>query len=108
MDVPEVDCAQAIAMHRDGAAWIDVREPEERANAYIAESEFMPMATAAEELPRRFPDRDTPIVLSCHSGARSGYLVAHLRSLGYTDVHNLRGGILAWAADGRPISHGDA
>jgi rhodanese-related sulfurtransferase len=107
MDVPEVDCAQAVAMHAAGAAWIDVREPEERANAYIAESEFVPMASAAEELPRRFPDLHTPIVLSCHSGARSGHVTAYLRSLGYTDVHNLRGGLLAWAREGRPISHGE-
>jgi rhodanese-related sulfurtransferase len=107
MDVPEIDCTQAVAMRAAGAAWIDVREPEERAEAYIEGTEFVPMAEAAEQLPARFPDQDTPLVISCRSGARSGYVVAHLRALGYTDVHNLRGGILAWAAEGRQILHGD-
>jgi rhodanese-related sulfurtransferase len=106
MDVPEVDCAEAVALRDAGAAWIDVREPEERDAAYIPGTEFVPIAEAAETLLRRFPGRDSTIVLSCHSGARSGHLTAWMRAQGYEDVHNLRGGILAWAREGRPVERG--
>jgi rhodanese-related sulfurtransferase len=108
MDVPEVDNAEAIAMREAGAAWIDVREPEEWAQARIEGMELVPMATVPDELPRRYPDHSTPIVVSCRSGARSAQVVAYLRSLGYEDVHNHRGGIIAWAAEGRSVVHGDA
>lgn len=103
MDLPEVDCSEAVAMREAGAAWIDVREPDEWADAHIPDTELLPLAAAAEQLPSRFTRLDTPIVISCLSGARSGRLVAHMRALGYSDVHNLRGGIQAWVGDGRPV-----
>ena len=106
MDVPEVDNAEAIAMREAGAAWIDVREPEEWAQARIDGMELVPMAVVADELPRRFPDRSTQIVVSCRSGVRSAHVVGYLRSLGYEDVHNHRGGILAWVAEGRAVTSG--
>lgn len=90
-------------MRDAGAAWIDVREPYEWNDARIDATELIPLREAVEEIPRRYPDKDTQIVLSCLSGPRSGQLTAYLRSLGYLDVHNLRGGIQAWAAEGRPI-----
>lgn len=106
MDVPEVDPEAAAAMRDRGAAWVDVREPSEWAAARIPDTELIPMSEAVAAIPSRYPDRATPLVLSCHSGARSGQLVAYLRRLGYTDVHNLRGGIVAWYAAGRPIEQG--
>lgn len=106
MDVPEVSCAEAVALRDTGAAWIDVREPHEWIHARIEGTELLPMQQAVEELPGRFPAKDATIVLSCHSGARSGNLVGWLRAQGYTDVHNLRGGILAWAAEDRPVTSG--
>src|SRR5690606_25911535 len=103
MDVPEVDCGEAVAMREAGAAWIDVREPEEWADAHIPDTELLPLRAAAQQLPDRFTSLDAPIVISCLSGGRSGQLVAHMRALGYSDVHNLRGGIQAWVGEGRPI-----
>ncbi len=90
-------------MHEAGAAWIDVREPEEWAEWHIDGTELLPLQQAAATVLERFEDRDAPIVVSCLSGARSGHLVAAMREAGFTDVHNLRGGIKAWVADGRPV-----
>lgn len=103
MDVPEVDCSQAAAMRDAGAAWIDVREQDEWDHAHIEGTLHIPLAEAAEQVPARYPDKGATIILSCHSGARSGRLVAHLRNAGYLDVHNLRGGIVDWANEGRAI-----
>ena len=41
--------------------------------------------------------KDIDVVIHCRSGARSGAVVLELDRLGYTKVHNLTGGILAWA-----------
>lgn len=103
MDVPEVNCSEAVAMREAGAAWIDVREPSEWADAHIPDTELLPLGAAADDLPDRFTSLDAPIVISCLSGGRSGQLVAHMRALGYSDVHNLRGGIQAWIGEGRPV-----
>lgn len=106
MGIPEVDCSEAETMRAAGAAWIDVREPYEWEQARIADTELLPLQQAAATALERFPDLDAPIVVSCQSGARSGHLVAAMREAGYTDVHNLRGGIVAWITQGRPVERG--
>lgn len=40
--------------------------------------------------------RDREIVVACRSGARSATAATALAALGFTRLHNLRGGILAW------------
>ena len=63
----------------------------------IEESRSVPLATlpgAVEGLPR-----DRAIVLVCHHGTRSHHAAAWLQQLGFDRVHNLRGGVAAWAAE---------
>ena len=54
----------------------------------------------AADLP---PDTGTPVAVYCKTGRMSAIAGAALRQLGYTDVVELRGGMDAWAADGRPL-----
>jgi rhodanese-related sulfurtransferase len=42
-------------------------------------------------------DSSREIVAHCRSGVRSGKAVAFLQQAGFKKVHNLAGGILAWA-----------
>ncbi|MGH7516381.1 MAG: rhodanese-like domain-containing protein [Gemmatimonadales bacterium] len=49
-----------------------------------------------------FP-RDTPIVVYCSVGYRSGRVADWLRRQGFTNVRNLEGSLFAWANDGRPM-----
>jgi rhodanese-related sulfurtransferase len=106
MQVPEVDGAEAITMRAAGATWIDVREQVEWDEWHIADTQLVPLATSVDWVVRNVPDPATTLVISCRSGARSGRLVAHLREQGYSDVHNLRGGIIAWQRDGHPVVSG--
>ena len=47
--------------------------------------------------------RDQPVILICRTGARSQAIAGLLTQQGgYTAVHNVPGGILAWIGDGRP------
>lgn len=43
--------------------------------------------------------KDKPVVVMCRSGKRSAAAIMQLEQLGYTNLANLQGGILAWAAE---------
>lgn len=49
------------------------------------------------------PDRSTPLAVYCRTGRMSAEAVGTLADLGYRDVVELRGGMVAWAASGRPL-----
>ncbi|MCF8463294.1 MAG: rhodanese-like domain-containing protein [Flavobacteriales bacterium] len=74
---------------------IDVREPYEVEICTIG-ANHIPMGeilTRAEEV-----KKDIPVIVHCRSGARSAKVVNALEmQLGLTNLHNLKGGILAWA-----------
>ena len=43
--------------------------------------------------------KDTKLVFYCHTGVRSRSAAEHFRTEGFTDVHNLEGGIDAWSRE---------
>lgn len=49
-------------------------------------------------------DRDVPYLVYCRSGNRSQGAVATMAELGFTRVHELDGGILAWVGAGGTIT----
>jgi len=49
--------------------------------------------------------REAPVVVVCRSGVRSSTAAAILTSLGFEDVSNLKGGMLAWNDLGLPVEH---
>ncbi|MCW2927165.1 MAG: UBA/THIF-type binding protein, partial [Thermoleophilia bacterium] len=102
----DVDFEQAIARRSAGATWVDVREPDEWASEHIADTVHLPLAGAIEQVLERWPDRDTPLTISCASGGRSRRAADVLHELGYTDVVNVAGGIRGWVAEGRPVVRG--
>ncbi len=76
---------------------IDVREQWEYDHARIPGSKLIPLGELEqrmEELPR-----DGMLVMQCHSGGRSEHGTRLLREAGFTNVHNLEGGIEAWSRD---------
>ncbi|WP_259065466.1 rhodanese-like domain-containing protein [Mucilaginibacter sp. X4EP1] len=44
-------------------------------------------------------DKTKPVVVMCRSGKRSAAAIMQLEQQGFTNLTNLRGGILAWAAE---------
>jgi rhodanese-related sulfurtransferase len=46
--------------------------------------------------------KDKPVIVHCRSGARSAAAIMQLESQGLKDLYNLKGGILAWAAEIEP------
>jgi adenylyltransferase/sulfurtransferase len=78
---------------------IDVREPFEYEMSNI-EGENIPLASVLLEADKI--SKDIPVVMQCRSGARSAAALNQLQNVGYTNLYNLRGGILAWAAEIEP------
>ncbi|MGR8921590.1 MAG: Grx4 family monothiol glutaredoxin [Gammaproteobacteria bacterium] len=72
----------------------DVREQSERDIAHIQGSVLLDEAAVAmiDKLPR-----DAMLVFQCHSGVRSQQAAEYFRGQGFTNVHNLVGGIDAWS-----------
>jgi phage shock protein E len=56
-----------------------------------------------QHLDRLPADRDATIVLYCRSDRMSHEAAAELVRLGYTNVHHLAGGFIAWRAAGLPL-----
>jgi rhodanese-related sulfurtransferase len=75
---------------------IDVREPFENEICTL-NALLIPMG----ELADRFGEinKDKKVVIHCRSGARSANAIGFLQQHGYTNLYNLTGGILAWAAE---------
>ena len=73
---------------------LDVREPHEYQICNIG-GHLIPLG----DLPKRVNELDSSqeIVAHCRSGVRSAKAVDFLRQAGFKKVHNLAGGILAWA-----------
>jgi len=74
---------------------LDVREPNEYQINRIEGSTLIPLG----EVPRRYAelgDKGRFIVCQCKMGGRSAKAMEFLQSVGFTNVKNLRGGILEW------------
>ena len=87
--------AQADEQARAGTLTIvDVRPANERALASLAidHATFDDGTDAIQALPK-----DTPLAFLCHHGGRSAQAAEQFRAMGFTKVHNITGGIDAWA-----------
>jgi rhodanese-related sulfurtransferase len=78
---------------------IDVRETFEYEMSNL-EGLNIPLAGVLLEADKI--SKDKPVVIQCRSGARSAAALLQLENIGYTNLFNLKGGILAWAAQINP------
>jgi molybdopterin/thiamine biosynthesis adenylyltransferase/rhodanese-related sulfurtransferase len=95
--VPEITPAELKGMmdQRKPFVLIDVREPHEYQICHIPGSKLIPLG----EVPKRMLELNSAdeIVVHCRSGVRSAQAVELLMKAGFRKIHNLRGGVLAWA-----------
>jgi len=76
---------------------VDVRKPYEWDIANL-EAELIVLDTLPQQVEKI--KKDVPVVIHCRSGARSANAIRFLQEQhGYTNLYNLKGGILAWAKE---------
>ena len=73
-----------------GARIVDVRTPAEFKDDSYPEAVNIPLTTLPLRLGELEP-KDTPIILYCASGARSGQAMRFLKQAGFSDVINAGG-----------------
>src|SRR5689334_18840331 len=98
--IPTVTVDQVPDPLPEGLVVVDVREPVEWAHGRIDGSVHIPMSELVERLDEVPADQQVLVV--CKVGGRSARVVQYLVQSGREAV-NLDGGLLDWAAAGRPL-----
>lgn len=86
---------------------LDVREPGEITAGKIEADESMAIPRGLVEMQfiRKVKDLNSPVVIYCLKGSRGALAADTLKSMGYTNVYNLTGGLLGWITAGHPVSN---
>jgi rhodanese-related sulfurtransferase len=93
LQIPTNDYETALT---PGAQLVDVRQPDEFAAGSLPGARNVPLGELAARVGELDPARR--VVLLCRSGARSQRAAEYLESIGFGDVVNLSGGMIAVAA----------
>ena len=96
------ELAQLVSGDYSKVKIIDVREINEINAGTIPGAIPMPLATVPVRMNEL--DKQSQMIFICRSGARSAQACAFLQQQGFDNVHNLRGGMFAWAGTGQPIA----
>ena len=80
--------------------FIDVREPYEYEEFNLG-AKLIPLGTIVNAASTELADdKDAEIIIHCRSGARSGQAKMVLTNMGFPNVRNVEGGVLAWQREG--------
>jgi rhodanese-related sulfurtransferase len=74
---------------------LDVREPWEYEEFNIG-GKLVPVGSLMNQMWELEEYKDQPVVVHCRSGARSAMAQGLLMANGFSNVRNLKGGMLAW------------
>ena len=76
--------------------FLDVREPYEY-EEFNLNAQLIPLGTVMTAAMTELADnKDDEIIIHCRSGKRSGDAQRILIAMGFTNVRNVEGGVLAW------------
>jgi rhodanese-related sulfurtransferase len=102
-----ISTEEAAALLKNSSTFLlDVRTPAEFAGGRLPGATLIPvqeLSSRGSELPA---DKDRPILIYCRSGNRSVTAAKQLAKEGYTNLHNMKGGMIAWRAEARPVDSG--
>ena len=89
-----IDWDKALEMNKNGAIFVDVRNPPELKEGFAPYAVNIPLG----ELKQRFGElsKDQDLLIYCRSGRRSEAATRILMEQGYDRVYNVLGGYLAF------------
>jgi hydroxyacylglutathione hydrolase len=80
---------------------IDVRNPREREQKFIAGSLGLPLSHLSEKL--ALLPKDRPLIVYCAGGYRSSIAASLLKCSGFSPVSEIAGGLAAWESANLPL-----
>ncbi len=109
--IREVDADEAEQLIAQGYRVLDVREPVEYLSGAIEGALHVPRGILEAAADRKYeganPElrdhRDDPWLVVCRSGARAAMAADVLQQMGFSNVVNLNGGMMAWTKAGKPV-----
>lgn len=99
--VPEISVNSLEKMLTD-VVLLDAREPDEFNVSHLANAKFVGYNNFNFDSVK-VKDKNTPIVVYCSVGYRSGKIAEKLIEKGFTNVQNLYGGIFEWKNEGNDV-----
>ena len=83
---------------------LDVRTPKEWDETGVIPGAVKITLTELDQHLAELPPLNKPILVYCKAGARGQYALTYLKVLGYKNVKNLKGGIMAWINAGFEVA----
>lgn len=100
----QINANEAVqVLNKDNVTLIDVREDSETSNGIIKGAKMIPLAEVAARVTDFESKKDSPVLVYCRSGSRSGSACNTLTKNGFTEVYNLSGGIMSWESENLPL-----
>ena len=101
----EISASELAQIIERGGTVIDVREPDEYREGHVPGATLIPLGTIPDNI-ESFR-KAVPVYVVCQSGGRSGRACEYLIAAGVTNVVNVAGGTLGFAALGNVLQSGD-
>jgi phage shock protein E len=83
---------------------LDVRTPAEYSEGHIPGAVNITHTELASRIAELDGARDRDLVVYCRSGNRSAQAIEVLKKAGFTRLLHLKGGMLDWSAESRPVT----
>jgi rhodanese-related sulfurtransferase len=101
----EVGPADAVQlMNHHGAHVLDTRDGEEFNGGHILKAIHIPVTELEDRIAELEALRSEPIIVYCKTGQRSARACNILKNKGFTGIHKLAGGMLAWQGAHLPVT----
>ncbi len=101
----EIDAIAAKAMIGDNSSnkdfvILDTRSVQEYEGGHLKNSVFIDFSAPDVKDQVLKLDKNKTYLIYCHSGGRSGMIQDFMKTSGFKETHNMKGGIVSWRAEG--------
>ena len=94
-----------LLINRSDAKVVDIRGNDEFKKCHTLGSIHLPLSKIKNnELASLEKEKDSPIIVVCNTGMTSTQACQMLHKAGFTNVHNLQGGVTQWSSDKLPLT----
>ncbi len=94
-------------INRDNPLLIDISPRDNFEKAHIPGARHVAMSQFDPENKNLAKAKDLPVVIICRSGQTAGKAAQRLVKVGFSSVHTLGGGMLAWREAQLPVAKGN-